>query len=77
MKMVVLVGKRTYQMSRKEYNGLLKIASEQVPLGVYAIEKRNTAELRHDKCTSTGKVKELIRNWKRQGYKVYANRGGS
>lgn len=64
-------------MDKKEYQGLLQVASEQVPCGVYAIEKRNTAELRHDKCTSTGKVKELIRNWKRQGYKVYANRGGS
>ena len=64
-------------MDKKEYQGLLQVASEQVPCGVYAIEKGNKAELRHDKCTSTGKVKELIRNWKRQGYKVYANRGGS
>lgn len=75
--MVVLVGKRTYQMDKKEYLGLLQVASEQVPCGVYAIEKGNKAELRYDKASSVGKVKEMTRNWKRQGYKVYANRGSS
>ena len=36
-------------MSRKEYQGLLKIAKEQVPFGVYALEKGDYAELRNDK----------------------------
>lgn len=29
-------------MNRREYQGLLKIAKEQVPMGVYALEKRIT-----------------------------------
>lgn len=33
---------RLYKMSRVEYKGLLKIASEQVPFGVYAVEKETT-----------------------------------
>ena len=29
---------RLYQMNQKEYQGLLQVASEQVPFGIYAIE---------------------------------------
>lgn len=63
----------TYQMSHKEYQGLLKIASEQVPFGIYAIEKPGYAELRCDRCQSKSQLKELIRQLKGQGFKVYAN----
>ena len=38
--MKVKVGTRTYRMNRSEYEGLLKVAKEQVPVGVYAVEKR-------------------------------------
>lgn len=63
----------TYQMSREKYQGLLKIASEQVPFGIYAIEKPGYAELRCDRCQSKSQLKELIRQLKGQGFKVYAN----
>lgn len=38
--MQVKVMNRMYRMSLAEYQGLLAIASEQVPFGVYAIEKK-------------------------------------
>lgn len=60
-------------MSRKEYQGLLKVASEQVSFGIYAIEKGNYAELRNDKCQSMTKLKEMTRAFKQQGFKVLAN----
>lgn len=63
-----------YRMNRTEYQGLLKIASEQVPFGIYAIEKKGYAELRVDRCSSMTQIKNLTRNFKAQGYKVYANR---
>ena len=62
-----------YQMSRKEYQGLLEVAKEQVPMGVYALEKNDYAELRNDACTSKTKLKDMIRIFKSQGFKVYAN----
>ena len=62
-----------YRMSRKEYQGLLKVASEQVSFGIYAIEKGNYAELRNDKCQSVTKLKEMTRAFKQQGFKVLAN----
>ncbi|MBO5070796.1 MAG: hypothetical protein J6C37_10630 [Roseburia sp.] len=64
---------RVYQMSQKEYQGLLQVASEQVPFGVYAIEKQDYAELRCDKCKSVTKLKNLMRQFKAQGFKVHAN----
>ena len=66
---------RIYRMNQKEYKGLLKVAAEQVPLGIYAIEKGNYAELRCDRCSSITKLKELARQFKAQGYRVYSNGG--
>ncbi len=67
------VANRMYRMSRKEYQGLLEVAKEQVPMGVYALEKNDYAELRNDACTSKTKLKDMIRIFKSQGFKVYAN----
>lgn len=71
--MKVKVGKRMYRMSRKEYQGMLEIAREQIPRGIYAVEKNDYAELLCDKCTSTTQLKAMIRAYKSQGFKVYAN----
>lgn len=71
--MQVKVANRLYQMGRAEHDGLLKIASEQVPLGIYAIEKSDYAELRCDKCKSITQLKALIRGFKAQGFKVMSN----
>ena len=71
--MKVKINNRMWRMSHREYQGLLKIAREQVPLGIYAIEKKGYAELRCDKCESITKVKELSRELKKQGFRVYTN----
>lgn len=73
--MKVQVGPRTYQMNDSEYRGLLKIASEQVPFGVYAVKKKGYAELRHDHCKSITQLKTLKRQYRAQGFKVHANGG--
>lgn len=64
---------RVYRMPRDKYQGLLKIAKEQVPFGIYAIEKGDYAEMRNDRCESKSQLKELRRTLKKAGYKVYAN----
>lgn len=64
---------RIYKMSRKKYQGLLKIASDQVKFGVYAVEKGDYAELQADHCDSMTKLKELTCQYKEQGFKVHAN----
>lgn len=60
-------------MEQKRFQGLLKLASEQVPFGLYAVEKEDYAELLNLKCTSKSQLKQAKRDWKAQGFKVYAN----
>ena len=71
--MKVKVANRIYQMSQVKYRGLLKVASDQVPRGIYAIEKKDYAELRCDRCNSITQAKKLRQQFKDEGYKVYAN----
>lgn len=73
--MKVKIANRVYRMNRQEYQGLLKVASEQVKIGVYAVEKGDYAELKNERCTSVTKLKELKRAYKQQGFKVYVNGG--
>lgn len=72
--MKVKVNQKMYAMSRKEYQKLLEVASEQVPFGIYAVEKTSYAELRCDRCTSVTQLKALTRQFKSQGFKVHSNR---
>lgn len=72
--MQVKVMNRVYRMSRKEYEGLLQVAGEQVPFGIYAVERQDYAELRCDRCSSMTQLKSICRKFKAQGFKVYANR---
>ena len=71
--MVVQILNHSYKMSPEEYRQMLKLASEQVPFGVYALEKDGMAELRKDDCKSKGKLKELIRSYRLRGFKVHQN----
>ncbi len=72
--MKVKIGNRIYSMGRKQFLKMLEgVAKPQVQMGVYAVEKKNYAELRCDKCTSRTQLKKMIRGYKKQGFKVYAN----
>lgn len=66
---------RLYRMSRKEYQGLLQVASEQVPFGIYAVEKNGYAELLNCRCKSITQLKSLTREYKAKGFKVMSNGG--
>lgn len=72
--MRVNVNGKMYTMPRSQYKQLLTVASEQVHFGVYAVEKANYAELRHDRCKSITQLKAMIRQYKAQGFKVHANK---
>lgn len=72
--MKVKVANRIYRMSRNEYVKLLTVAKEQVPFGIYAVEKNDYAELRCDRCESITQLKKLSHNFRSNGYKVHANK---
>ena len=59
-------------MPRKQAHSLLKIASEQVPQGIYAVERNGYIELMNQPMTSK-EIKIKRKEFGRQGWKVYAN----
>lgn len=69
----VKIMNRVWEMSRRQFQGLLQMASEQVPFGVYAVEKGGYAELLNLKCTSKRQLKQAKREWNAQGFRVYVN----
>ncbi len=71
--MIVKILNTTHEMSKSRYELILQEASKQVAFGIYAIEKTDFAEIKHDICSSRTKLKQLIRYYKRQGYKVRYN----
>lgn len=74
MKIVkVIINNRVYQMERKNINGFLESIKEYVVLGIYAVEKNNIVEIKRDILPSKTKLKEEVRKYKAQGYKVYSN----
>lgn len=71
--MRVKVANHVYQMSRERFLQLLTVASEQVPFGIYAVEKDGYAELLNQRCRSQRQLKESRWNLRSQGFRVYAN----
>ena len=71
--MKVMIGKRLRSVPRKKAIQMAEIFKDQVPLGIYAIEKGDYLELRKDRCSSKSAVKNLRRQYKAMGFKVYAN----
>lgn len=61
-------------MTEKRKDSLLALASEQVPRGIYAIQKgKDYIELRNDKMSSVTQIKRAKQTYKRAGIKVYCN----
>lgn len=72
--MIFKIGEKSYEVSKKAAKKLLEQMSEYVPFGIYAVEKGNQIDFRNDKCKSMTQLKELTRMYRKQGFKVYANK---
>lgn len=42
--MKVIIGQSAYEMTTQQLNGVLKVASKQVPFGIYAVKKGRMTE---------------------------------
>lgn len=73
--MQVSIAGRVYRMSDAEFQGLLEMAREQVPFGLYAVIKNGYAELLNVPCKSLTELKKHKRAYKKEGFKVYCNGG--
>lgn len=71
----VIVNDSVYEMGKKQAEGVLEFASEQIPFGIYAVEKDGIIELKKEKCKSKAKLETLIRMFESQGFQVHYNEG--
>ena len=71
--MKVIVKDHVYGMTRKKLNSVLKIASNQIPFGIYAIEKGGICELRKDTFDNIGELGKAVQEYKAKGFKVIYN----
>lgn len=71
--MKVIVNESVYEMGIKEYKGVLKVASQQIPCGIYAVEKDGICELRKDKFDSKEELKKAVAEYAAKGFKVHYN----
>lgn len=60
-------------MGRKEYRGVLKVESQQIPCGIYAVEKDGICELRKDTFDSKEELKKSVAEYVEKGFKVHWN----
>ena len=71
--MKVIVNDSVYEMTKKQLNGVLDIASKQIPFGIYAIEKDGICELRKDTFESGEELKQTVSDFEGKGFKVRYN----
>ena len=71
--MKVSVNNSLYEMGRKEYRGVLKVASQQIQCGIYAAEKDGFCELRKDAFDSKEELKKAAAEYAAKGFKVHYN----
>lgn len=71
--MKVILNESVYEMGRKEYKGVLKVASKQIPCGIYAVEKEGICELRKDTFDSKEELKKDVAEYAAKGFKVHYN----
>ena len=71
--MKVIIGQSAYEMTAQQLNGVLKVASKQVPFGIYAVKKGRICELHNDKFDSKEDLMAEVAKYAEKGFKVYYN----
>ena len=69
----VIIGQSVYEMTAQQLNRVLKVASKQVPFGIYAVKKGRICELHNDKFDSKEDLLENVEKYSTKGFKVYYN----
>lgn len=72
-RMKIIINDTLYEMGRKEYKGVLKVASQQIPFGIYAVEKDGICELRKDAFESKEELKKAVAEYAAKGFKAHYN----
>ena len=71
--MRVLLNDHIYDMSRKQFDGVLKVAKKAVKHGIYAVEKDGTAEMKKEMYSNRAELDKAVTEYKENEFKVYYN----
>ena len=71
--MRVLLNGNIYDMDRKQFDGVLKVAKKAVKRGIYAVEKDGTAEMKKETYSNKTELEKAVAEYEAKGFKVYYN----
>ena len=71
--MRVLLNGNIYDMDRKQFDGVLKVAKKAVKRGIYAVEKDGTAEMKKETYSNKSELEKVVKEYEEKGFKVYYN----
>ena len=50
-----------YEMSRKQFDGVLKVAKKAVKHGIYVVEKGGTAEMKKETYSNRAELEKVVK----------------
>lgn len=71
--MRVLLNNHLYDMDRKQFDGVLKVAKKAVKRVIYAVEKNGMAEIKKEAYLNREELKKSVAEYEAKGFKVYYN----
>ncbi len=69
--MRVILKDSMYEMSRKQFRGVLDVAKKSVKCGIYAVEKGGLAEMKNEEFESKEELEQSVKRYAQKGFKVY------
>ena len=74
--MKVLLNNSVYEMSRKQFRGVLSVAKKAVKHGIYAVEKDGMAQMKKETHSNKAELEKAAAEYEEKGFKVYYNEQG-
>ena len=74
--MKVLLNNSVYEMSRKQFRGVLSVAKKAVKHGIYAVEKDGMAQMKKETYSNKAELEKAVSEYEEKGFKVYYNEQG-
>ena len=73
--MILFFDKSTYNMPKKQVEGVMEFAKKRVGFGIYAVKRKNAVELKNEPHETKESLEKAIKAYEEQGFKVYYNGG--
>ena len=74
--MKVLLNNSVYEMSRKQFRGVLSVAKKAVKHGIYAVEKGGMAQMKKETYSNKAELEKAVSEYEEKGFNVYYNEQG-